>query len=125
MNNYKVTSCKHYLGKIYAIQYNNAHLFNESTSAEEDPVIQSLGLRLECKTRRFVTDETQELHFRIEIQNKVYKREVAALDKEIAKLERLLAEPLDTGSLHKRVSFIFNTDIDREVRALLGGNVLA
>ncbi|KOB70915.1 Gamma-aminobutyric acid type B receptor subunit 2 [Operophtera brumata] len=49
-----------------------------------------------CKTRRFVTDETQELHFRIEIQNKVYKREVAALDKEIGRLERLLAEPLES-----------------------------
>lgn len=69
-------------------------------SAEEDPVIQSMGLRLECKTRRFVTDETQELHFRIEIQNKVYKREVAALDKEIGRLEKLLSEPLEstTGS---------------------------
>lgn len=82
-------------------------------SAEEDPVIQSMGLRLECKTRRFVTDETQELHFRIEIQNRVYKREVAALDKEIGRLEKLLAEPLDSGSgsnaslsLHKRVSLI-------------------
>lgn len=80
-------------------------------AAEDDPVIQSMGLKLECKTRRFVTDETQELHFRIEIQNKVYKREVAALDKEIGRLERLLAEPLDSASsstasiaLHRRVS---------------------
>lgn len=80
-------------------------------AGEDDPVIQSLGLRLECKTRRFVTDETQELHFRIEIQNKVYKREVAALDKEIGRLEKLLAEPLESTSsssasiaLHKRVS---------------------
>lgn len=77
--------------------------------AEDDPVIQSMGLRLECKTRRFVTDETRELHFRIEIQNKVYKREVAALDREIGRLEKLLTEPLDLGSnasaaLHKRVS---------------------
>lgn len=68
-----------------------------------------MGLRLECKTRRFVTDETQELHFRTEIQNKVYKREVAALDREIGRLEKLLAEPSDQGSnasviLHKRVS---------------------
>lgn len=71
-------------------------------------------MRLECKTRRFVTDETQELHFRIEIQNKVYRREVAALDKEIGRLEKLLAEPLDSGSgssasivLHRRVSSFF------------------
>nr|XP_049696592.1 gamma-aminobutyric acid type B receptor subunit 2 [Helicoverpa armigera] len=93
------TLCLLFLPKIVAIRSN----------AEEDPVIQSMGLRLECKTRRFVTDETQELHFRIEIQNRVYKREVAALDKEIGRLEKLLAEPLDSASgsnaslsLHKR-----------------------
>lgn len=57
-----------------------------------------------------MTDETQELHFRIEIQNKVYRREVAALDREIGRLEKLLAESLESlGSdasivLHKRVS---------------------
>lgn len=73
-----------------------------------------MGLKLECKTRRFVTDDTQELHFRIEIQNKVYKREVAALDKEIGRLEKLLAEPLSSTSsssasiaLHRRVSKIY------------------
>ncbi|XP_061380667.1 gamma-aminobutyric acid type B receptor subunit 2 [Danaus plexippus] len=93
------TLCLLFLPKIIAIR----------RKAEDDPVIQSMGLRLECKTRRFVTDETQELHFRIEIQNKVYKREVAALDREIGRLEKLLAEPLElsTGSntsalLHKR-----------------------
>ncbi|XP_028030804.1 gamma-aminobutyric acid type B receptor subunit 2 [Bombyx mandarina] len=83
------TLCLLFLPKIVAIRRN----------IEEDPVIQSMGLRLECKTRRFVTDETQELHFRIEIQNKVFRREVAALDKEIGRLEKLLSEPLDfTGS---------------------------
>ncbi|XP_063619166.1 gamma-aminobutyric acid type B receptor subunit 2 [Cydia splendana] len=94
------TLCLLFLPKIVAIR---------SSKTEDDPVIQSLGLRLECKTRRFVTDETQELHFRIEIQNKVYKREVAALDKEIGRLERLLAEPLESATssnasiaLHKR-----------------------
>ncbi|XP_026489500.2 gamma-aminobutyric acid type B receptor subunit 2 isoform X3 [Vanessa tameamea] len=91
------TLCLLFLPKIIAIR----------SKAEDDPVIQSMGLRLECKTRRFVTDETRELHFRIEIQNKVYKREVAALDREIGRLEKLLAEPLDVGSnasvvLHKR-----------------------
>ncbi|KAI8422802.1 hypothetical protein MSG28_006547, partial [Choristoneura fumiferana] len=83
------TLCLLFLPKIIAIR----------SKSEDDPVIQSLGLRLECKTRRFVTDETQELHFRIEIQNKVYKREVAALDREIGRLERLLAEPLESAIL--------------------------
>ncbi|KAI5642746.1 7 transmembrane sweet-taste receptor of 3 GCPR domain-containing protein [Phthorimaea operculella] len=92
------TLCLLFLPKIIAIRSNT----------EDDPVIQSMGLKLECKTRRFVTDDTQELHFRIEIQNKVFRREVAALDKEIGRLEKLLAEPLSTSSsnlsipLHKR-----------------------
>lgn len=65
-----------------------------------------------------MTDETQELHFRIEIQNKVYKREVAALDKEIGRLEKLLAEPIESASssvasivLPKRVRVFFMTRI--------------
>lgn len=88
--------------------------------AEDDPVIQSMGLKLECKTRRFVTDDTQELHFRIEIQNKVYKREVAALDKEIGRLEKLLAEPLSNSSsnasisLHRRVSNDFDYECKKK-----------
>ncbi|KAL4710596.1 hypothetical protein ACJJTC_003232 [Scirpophaga incertulas] len=104
------TLCLLFLPKIIAIR----------TKSEDDPVIQSLGLKLECKTRRFVTDETQELHFRIEIQNKVYKREVAALDKEIGRLEKLLSEPLESISssnasiaLHKRTEL--NT-VDEEGR---------
>ncbi|CAH0406806.1 unnamed protein product [Chilo suppressalis] len=115
------TLCLLFLPKIIAIR----------TKSEDDPVIQSLGLRLECKTRRFVTDETQELHFRIEIQNKVYKREVAALDKEIGRLEKLLAEPLESSSgygLHKRTEL--NTveeegrcrsDSDRRTPSITGG----
>ncbi|XP_052748761.1 gamma-aminobutyric acid type B receptor subunit 2 [Galleria mellonella] len=118
------TLCLLFLPKIVAIMRN----------AEEDPVIQSMGLRLECKTRRFITDETQELHFRIEIQNKVYKREVAALDKEIGRLEKLLAEPLSASSsnasipLHRRTEL--NTveeegrtrsDSDRRTPSISGG----
>ncbi|XP_038214710.1 gamma-aminobutyric acid type B receptor subunit 2 [Zerene cesonia] len=112
------TLCLLFLPKIVAIR----------KKGEEDPVIQSLGLRLECKTRRFVTDETQELHFRIEIQNKVYKREVAALDKEIGRLEKLLAEPLEPNvTMHKRTEL--NTveeegntyDKDRRTPSVSGG----
>ncbi|CAH2241570.1 jg3906 [Pararge aegeria aegeria] len=119
------TLCLLFLPKIIAIK----------CKAQDDPVIQSMGLRLECKTRRFVTDETQELHFRIEIQNKVYKREVAALDREIGRLEKLLAEPLELASgsgastgLHKRAEL--NTveeegrpdaDKDRRTPSISGG----
>lgn len=42
---------------------------------------------------RFVTDERRELQYRVQVQNRVYRREVAALDLEIARLERQLFEP--------------------------------
>jgi gamma-aminobutyric acid type B receptor len=57
---------------------------------QEDPVIQSMGLKLECNTRRFVVDDRRELQYRVEVQNRVYRKEMANLDAEIAKLERLL-----------------------------------
>lgn len=56
----------------------------------EDPITQSMGLKIESNTRRFITDDTKEMIYRLEIQNRVYKCEVAALDKEIARLEDLL-----------------------------------
>ncbi|CAH2077063.1 unnamed protein product, partial [Iphiclides podalirius] len=119
------TLCLLFLPKIIAIRSNT----------EDDPVIQSMGLRLECKTRRFVTDETQELHFRIEIQNKVYKREVAALDREIGRLEKLLAEPLESTTspnssitLHKRTDLNTveeesrgNGELDKRTPSISGG----
>ncbi|XP_068632581.1 gamma-aminobutyric acid type B receptor subunit 2 [Battus philenor] len=119
------TLCLLFLPKIIAIR----------SKTEDDPVIQSMGLRLECKTRRFVTDETQELHFRIEIQNRVYKREVAALDKEIGRLEKLLSEPLESGNssdasivVHKRTELNTveeeskgYTDLDKRTPSISGG----
>jgi hypothetical protein len=42
---------------------------------------------------RFVIDERRERYYRVEVQNKVYRRELAALDAEINKLERMLIEP--------------------------------
>lgn len=59
-----------------------------------DPVIHTMGLKMECNTRRFVTDDRRELQYRVEVQNRVYKKEVAALDAEINKLERQLEQPL-------------------------------
>ncbi|XP_050321849.1 gamma-aminobutyric acid type B receptor subunit 1 [Bactrocera neohumeralis] len=55
-----------------------------------DPVIHSMGLKMECNTRRFVIDDRRELQYRVEVQNRVYKKEIAALDQEIRKLERIL-----------------------------------
>ncbi|KAL7742417.1 hypothetical protein ACLKA6_019048 [Drosophila palustris] len=59
-----------------------------------DPVIHSMGLKMECNTRRFVVDDRRELQYRVEVQNRVYKKEIQALDAEIRKLERLLESGL-------------------------------
>ncbi|KAH8413015.1 hypothetical protein KR009_007419, partial [Drosophila setifemur] len=63
-----------------------------------DPVIHSMGLKMECNTRRFVVDDRRELQYRVEVQNRVYKRELQALDAEIRKLERLLESGLAAGN---------------------------
>ncbi|XP_037825442.1 uncharacterized protein LOC119613487, partial [Lucilia sericata] len=55
-----------------------------------DPVIHSMGLKMECNTRRFVLDDRRELQYRVEVQNRVYKKEIANLDAEIKKLEKML-----------------------------------
>ncbi|XP_015184739.1 PREDICTED: gamma-aminobutyric acid type B receptor subunit 2 isoform X7 [Polistes dominula] len=61
-----------------------------------DPVVQSLGLKIECNTRRFVTDDRRELQYRVEVQNRVYRREMAQLELELARLEKQLAqEPVE------------------------------
>ncbi|KAH8334117.1 hypothetical protein KR059_006799 [Drosophila kikkawai] len=63
-----------------------------------DPVIHSMGLKMECNTRRFVVDDRRELQYRVEVQNRVYKKEIQALDAEIRKLERLLESGLATST---------------------------
>uniref|UniRef100_UPI000BACEBF8 Metabotropic GABA-B receptor subtype 3, isoform A n=1 Tax=Drosophila melanogaster TaxID=7227 RepID=UPI000BACEBF8 len=45
-------------------------------------------------SRRFVVDDRRELQYRVEVQNRVYKKEIQALDAEIRKLERLLESGL-------------------------------
>ncbi|CAH0561231.1 unnamed protein product [Brassicogethes aeneus] len=52
-----------------------------------DPIMQSMGLKMESNTRRFITNDPNEIISRLEIQNKVYRYELEALDKEIAALE--------------------------------------
>lgn len=69
-----------------------------STGAINDPVIHSMGLKMECNTRRFMIDDKRELQYRVEVQNRVYKKELAALDLEIGKLEKMLETPSSTSS---------------------------
>lgn len=70
-------------------------IMNEEEQA--DPVVHSMGLKIECNTRRFVTDDKRELQYRVEVQNRVYRREMAALDAEISKLEKMLSESVHSS----------------------------
>lgn len=63
-----------------------------------DPISHSMGLKMEYNTRRFMTDDRRELQYRVEVQNRVYKKEMAALDAEIAKLQRLLTDSRSSTS---------------------------
>lgn len=76
------TLCLLFLPKLHALQTGTA-----------DPVGQSMGLRLQCNTRRFVVDEGQEQRYRVQVQNRVYRRELAALQAEAARLELQLESP--------------------------------
>nr|XP_050038896.2 gamma-aminobutyric acid type B receptor subunit 2-like [Dermacentor andersoni] len=78
------TLCLLFLPKIHAIMNN----------ADADAVVASSGVRVEFNTRRFAIDERRELYYRTEVQSRAYAREVAQLDAEIARLKRLLGEPL-------------------------------
>lgn len=78
------TLCLLFLPKIHAIMNN----------AEADAVVASPGVRVEFNTRRFAIDERRELYYRTEVQSRAYAREIAELDAEIARLKRLLGEPL-------------------------------
>lgn len=78
------TLCLLFLPKIHAMMNN----------AEADAVVASSGVRVEFNTRRFAIDERRELYYRTEVQSRAYAREIAELDAEIARLKRLLGEPL-------------------------------
>ncbi|XP_063223115.1 uncharacterized protein LOC134531347 [Bacillus rossius redtenbacheri] len=85
------TLCLLFLPKLHAIL----------RRADCDPVMHSMGLKIECNTRRFLADDRRELYFRVEVQNRVYRRELAALDAEAGRLKRQLLEsppPESSGS---------------------------
>lgn len=98
---------KNFLIKLFPIQL-------PYVGVQEDPVIHSLGLKLECNTRRFVTDDRRELQYRVEVQNRVYRKEMATLDAEIAKLEKML-ENRSSSTSSSQVSMIphIKVSIDR------------
>ncbi|XP_036364248.1 uncharacterized protein LOC115218300 [Octopus sinensis] len=76
------TLCLMFLPKIYAIMTSNGN-----------PVITGTGITVQANIRRFDFSDKKELQYRAEIQNKVYKRELVALEEEINRLEYLLELP--------------------------------
>jgi hypothetical protein len=67
-----------------------------------------MGLKLEYNTRRFATDDKKELQYRVEVQNRVYLKELEALDAEIRTLERMLENrsPSDSSSSHSIAAYV-------------------
>ncbi|ERL93353.1 hypothetical protein D910_10645 [Dendroctonus ponderosae] len=53
-------------------------------------LMESLGLKIQSNTRRFIYDDPKELLSRLEIQNKVYQSRLEFLDREIVRLEEIL-----------------------------------
>lgn len=59
---------------------------------------ESLGLKIQSNTRRFIYDDPKELLSRLEIQNKVYQSRLQFLDREIERLERILEQSYPSSS---------------------------
>ncbi|XP_046649473.1 gamma-aminobutyric acid type B receptor subunit 2-like isoform X2 [Daphnia pulicaria] len=62
-----------------------------------DPICHGTGLKLEFNTRRMVVDDRKELLTRAEIMNRVYLRDIAKLDAEIQRLDRILAKEFNSS----------------------------
>ena len=72
-----------------------------------DPVVESSGLKIECNTRRFLVEDTKELLFRAEVQNRVYKRQIEAIDAELWRLEKkLLGSSRDSINIVQVTTFM-------------------
>lgn len=74
-----------------------------------------MGLKIECNTRRFVVEDSREIHYRVEVQNRVYKKEVAALDAEIQKLEKLLLDPHHSSASSSTTSLALHMKVGTRV----------
>lgn len=90
----------------------------------DDPIMQSMGLKYEYNTRRLVTDDTaRELAYRVQVQNKVYKCELEALEAEIARLERLLESPTKNDVYTISKAEVLLTSVSDEEETLQKGGV--
>lgn len=73
----------------------------------DEGIMKSMGLKLQSNTRRFINEDPKEIMFRLEIQNKVFRAELEALDKEIARLEELLEVSNSNSMKSAKVKQIF------------------
>lgn len=73
----------------------------------DEGIMKSMGLKLQSNTRRFINDDPKEIMFRLEIQNNVFRAELEALDKEIARLEELLEVSNSNSMKSAKVKQIF------------------
>ena len=74
-------------------------------ASDEDEFICGVGLKIESNTKRLLVDDRKEVADRIEIQNKLYRCELRALDREIARLESMLGQPDDLETFGGDVPF--------------------
>ncbi|KAL1509288.1 hypothetical protein ABEB36_004050 [Hypothenemus hampei] len=74
-------------------------------------IMESLGLKIECNTRRFIFEDPKESLSRLEIQNKVFKCELESLDKEIVRLEALLNNSKTISVLNLNTIQTFSAEI--------------
>lgn len=58
-----------------------------------------------------MTDDRRELQYRVEVQNRVYRKEMATLDAEIAKLERML-ENHSSSTTSSQISVVPHIKVD-------------
>ncbi|KAK8727208.1 hypothetical protein OTU49_009752, partial [Cherax quadricarinatus] len=73
--------------------------------AEGDPIVESMGLKIQSNTRRLLTEDKREKYYRAEVQNKVYRREALKLDQELHKLHRWLEAPDSPTSSTRSLDF--------------------
>ncbi|XP_076321720.1 gamma-aminobutyric acid type B receptor subunit 2-like [Tachypleus tridentatus] len=63
---------------------------NIARNPKGDAIVASSGVTVESNTRRFVIDEQREIYYRAEVQNRVYKREILEIDREIERLQNMI-----------------------------------
>ncbi|GAB0099335.1 gamma-aminobutyric acid type B receptor subunit 2 [Sergentomyia squamirostris] len=97
------TLCLLFLPKLYDIWSHGDDV--------ADPIGRSMGLKMEFNTRRFVMDDRRELQYRVEVQNRVYRKEVAALDAEILKLEKMLENMSSASSSNMSLGRHIKTEL--------------